>query len=879
MKCGRSGPTADRRAARRGARPVAFPACCLTVWLALSLSIAPLHAQRESAQEDSATVVAGPEYDAGWLHRALLGDGYRDSWTAPIRVPILNLDIHGGLTPVERGGGVQTSTLRFEAPDGREYNFRSVNKSYDHSMPEWARGTIIQWLRKDQTAAQHPGAAIAATPLLEAAGVLNPGPRLFVMADDPRLGEFREEFAGLLGTLELHPNEGDDDEPLSFGAPKIAAGDRVLEHLAEEPEHRLDAPAFLAERLLSIYLGDWDRHIGQYRFARYERDGIYRWVPIPEDRDYAFVQHDGLLMAVARSALAARLIRFKDEYPDLTAMMSNSPDLVRRLLSPLDRPAWNSVAATVHASLNDAAIDRAIAALPPEWESLNGADLAATLRARRDRFPAMSDRMYNLLAEEAEVHGTDERERALIEHHRSGAVTVRLYAPANERLAGRPYYERRFVPAETREVRLFLYEGDDHAVIRYEDGDEHTGSAEPEIRLRVVGGEGDDVLVDSVGGAVLYDAEGDNRFVRGSGTRVDTRPFVPPEEEPSPLPNKPRDWGETSNWFTPAIGWVSDAGLLVGGGPVWTHYGFRHVPFESRQRLTAMVLTESLRGRLAYTGSFRPETSPLRIEVLGRLSNVEMLRFHGFGNETPDLPDDSALSWIRRYEADAALVIPLASGTELGLGATVLYSDPELEDGTRLDAVRPFGVSGLGEVGARAGVRHDTRDDEAFPRRGMLSRVDLGGYVPLVSEARPYGRGSAVVSAYLPLPVPASPILALRVGGAATTGDTPVYRSAFIGGRSSLRGFSQGRFAGDAAAYGTAEVRVPLAEAEIIARGTLGVSAFGDAGRVWVDGSSTGDWHTAVGGAAWFTTPVGTVAVELASGERRGLYLRLGMGL
>src|SRR5688500_704138 len=75
------------------------------------------------------TVVAGPAYKAGGLHRLLLGNHYRSVWTAPIDVPVLDLGTHaGGLTPKRKGGGKQTKSLSFAAGDGREFKFRSVDK-------------------------------------------------------------------------------------------------------------------------------------------------------------------------------------------------------------------------------------------------------------------------------------------------------------------------------------------------------------------------------------------------------------------------------------------------------------------------------------------------------------------------------------------------------------------------------------------------------------------------------------------------------------------------------------------------------------------------------------------------------------------------------
>lgn len=865
MRVDAAGMRVDRtmRVCRQGA------AALLT--LTLALTPGPLSGQAPGT--DSTTVVAGPEYEAGSLQRFLLGSRYRDTWTTPVRVPVLDLGAYaGGLTPVQRGGGVQTRTLRFEAPDGREYNFRSVNKSYAHSVPEWARGTLIEWLRQDQTSAQHPGAAIVATPLIEAAGILHPGPQLAVMPDDPRLGEFRDEFAGLLGTIELHPNEGEDDEPLFAGSPTIAGGERLLEHLAEEPEHRLDAPAFLAERLISIFVGDWDRHIGQYRFARYQReDGVYWWVPIPEDRDYALLYHDGLLLAVARASLTSRLIRFRHTYPALTAMMSNSPDLVRNLLAPVDRATWDSVAHAVHARLTDEAIQEAVGALPPEWEALTGPELTRTLRARRARFLEMSREFYALVAAQAEVHATEEDDEAIIERHPDASVTVRLRAPGNEAWGDRPYYERRFVPAETREIRVFLSDGDDHALVR--------GSSNDDILVRVVGGEGDDVLTDSTGGVVLYDAEGDNTFVARRGTRVDQEPYEPPEEETSLLPNKPRDWGSTRSLFAPAVDWAPDAGLLVGGGPRWMRYGFRHAPYASENTIAALVNPGSWRGRVEYEGTFVPESSNRRIDLMATASNVDVLRFHGYGNASPALPDDAALTWRQRYDLAARMRLLLGAASGLAIGANVHYSNPEVEPATPLEQRRPRGADGIGEAGLRAAAWLDTRDDPRLPHRGFLADLDLSSYLPLRDSPDPFGNAAATGRTYLRLPVPASPVVALRVGGEVVMGDAPIHRAAFLGGRDDLRGFSQDRFAGDMAAHGGAELRVPVMPAQLIARGTVGLSAFTDAGRVWLEGASPGDWHTAVGASVWFSTPIATVTAEWARGEKDAFYLRLGTGL
>ena len=89
-------------------------------------------------------------------------------WGRPLRVEVLDFPRElGGLTPIQRGGNVQTMALRFESADGSEYNFRSVDKELTPALPSYAQETLVDWVRQDVTSAQLPIAPIVATPLLD----------------------------------------------------------------------------------------------------------------------------------------------------------------------------------------------------------------------------------------------------------------------------------------------------------------------------------------------------------------------------------------------------------------------------------------------------------------------------------------------------------------------------------------------------------------------------------------------------------------------------------------------------------------------------------------------------------------------------------------
>src|SRR5690606_29574250 len=201
---------------------------------------------------------------AGPLHERLLGRDYRQIWATPVRLLVLDLgSFAGGVTPVRRGGGQQTRSLRLLGEDGREYNFRSVDKWVTPDPRRDFEGTAAERLVQDQVSSLHPAATLVATGLLDAVGILNPDPRLVVLPNDPRLGEFREEFAGMVGTIEVHADEAEDGSWGFADSEEVEGEEDFLQAIRESPVNRVDARALLAERLMSLLMADWDRHEGQ----------------------------------------------------------------------------------------------------------------------------------------------------------------------------------------------------------------------------------------------------------------------------------------------------------------------------------------------------------------------------------------------------------------------------------------------------------------------------------------------------------------------------------------------------------------------------------------------------------------------------------------
>ena len=798
------------------------------------------------------TVVAGAHYRAGWLHRLFLGAHYRDLWGTPVEVEVLDLSrFAGGLTPTGCGGRRQTKVLRLLGKDGRQYVFRSIDKDPTLALPPELRATFARDVVQDQISSAHPGGPLVVAPLLDATGVLHAEPRIMLLpADDPRLRGYDCVRPGfLLGMIEERPTEPPDNEVAFAGAVELASTKKLFEHLEHSPRHRVDSRAYLAARLMDVFIGDWDRHHDQWRWARFDSGQVHIWRPIPRDRDQAFARLDGFLVWLT-GFYWPQVVGFGDDYPSIwrLTLAGEVPD--RRLLQDLEKPVWDSVARTLQARLTDSVIDGAVRRLPPEYLQKNGAALTRALRRRRDHLPQISDRYYALLAQVVEIHGTDERDLAEVERLAGGRASVRL-SPGS---GGPPFYRRTFDGRETQEIRIFLHGGDDRLIVR------GTGGSGP--LLRVIGGGGDDELTDSsrVGGTQFYDDRGNDRFVTGPGTSVDRRHYDEPPRDTSTF-SLPRDWG--SRWMP--LTWVSyspDLGVFAGAGADGTGYDFRRLPYNSHVRVRAGYATAAQTYRAEFTGEFRGVVPPVIVRLRLRASGIDVLRFYGLGNETRDTGASNFYKVKQQqYLVAPALQFLLSPSADLSVGPVLKFTHT-----SQLNVGSPYGVGDVGQVGAAADLHVDTRDQPRAARRGITFGFGGSYYPRALDLTSPFGEGHAEASSYLTARIPLRPTLAVRVAARKIWGTYPYYEAAYIGGDSTVRGFVEHRFAGDAAVFGNVELRLSLARFFVLVPGRLGIFGLGDAGRVYVSGQTSDRWHAAAGGGLWlsFLSSANTVSVAAA---------------
>jgi hypothetical protein len=651
--------------------------------------------------------------------------------------------------------------------------------------------------------------------------------------------------------------------------------------LQTSPSDRADSRAFLKARLVDLFIGDWDRHREQWRWARIPGKSL--WQPIPEDRDQAFTRYDGLIPWFARYS-SPFILNFGDKYSGIDGMTFAARDVDRYLLTDLEKPDWGAIASDLKARLTDSVIEKAVKRLPPEYYILDGARLESALKNRRDSLLEMADRYYRHLARKVDIYMTNMAELAEIIRLNNNTTEIRisLKPSMEDQIPPEPYYQRRFQHNETQEIRLYLQTGDDKVISR--------GGQHKDITIRIIGVPGHFSVDDSKGGGlVVYNPIGVLRLIPGPGTRLDKREYIPPLVHPNVPWMTPRDWGRHTFpliWFSSS----SDLGIFLGGGFTTTSFGFRKHPYSSRQNIRAGYATAAKTYRADYQGKFRLENSRILINLSARASGIEVFRFYGFGNETSsEASDDFYKVKQEQYSINPSIKIPLSGPLSCTIGSIVKYSVTNLKQDRFISATRPYGAENFGQLGVHVDFRLDMRDHPRAASQGIL--INLGGrYFPEVWDVNQgsFGEVHADASTFLTSSsVPFEPTLALRVGGKHVFGTYPFYEAAFIGGGglngsgSSVRGFRAQRFAGDSAIYANAELRLRLSDIYLFLPGEVGVFTLGDVGRVYLDGEQSKIWHGAYGGGVWISFLERAFCLSIAvarSDERTGIYMNAGFG-
>ncbi len=304
----------------------------------------------------TASIYTKKETSKGGFYKTFWGDRYRKYYSADINVRTVNLDtLYGGLTPVRKGGGHQSKSLRLVDETGREYVMRALRKDAvqylqsvvfkDQYVEGQFRNTYTEGLLLDVFTGAHPYAPFVIADLSDAIGVYHTNPELFYVPKQKVLEAFNDEFGDELYMIEERTDSGHGDKA-SFGfSNEMISTDDLLNKLIGDEDFVLDEQAYIRVRLFDMLIGDWDRHEDQWRWASFKekKKTIYR--PVPRDRDQAFsIMADGAFLSVATKAIPAlRLMQSYDEELKSPKWFNLEPyPLDMALINGSDKKVWDN---------------------------------------------------------------------------------------------------------------------------------------------------------------------------------------------------------------------------------------------------------------------------------------------------------------------------------------------------------------------------------------------------------------------------------------------------------------------------------------------------------------------------------------------------------
>ncbi len=566
--------------------------------------------------------VASDDYTKGGFHKFFFGTRYRKDWAQEIEVPVLSLAEHNTLTPLKKGGGRQTTSLKLISEKGDVYAFRSVNKDPSKALAYDVRNTLVGSIFKDQTSAQQPYGSLIIAPLLEPLNILHASPILYLMPDSDALGKYRSTFGGMLGTLEEHPGKPNNQGELFGGADKIVKSNDLFSKLYSNNNHQVDADEFIRARLFDILVGDWSKHEDNWKWAAYKQEGITNYRPIPRDRDMVLSKWNGVLPFLADLPFGITNIEeFDHKIRGFRSQVFQARFLDRFITAELNKEDFTAQAKIIQNELSDEVILASVQKLPKEIYDLSGDEIVSHLKQRRDDLGKYAETYFDWLNSDVEIVGSNEKDHFTVEILGKEQLRVKIYNSKEDKALNKPFFSRTFNSSETKQIRVYgLNKSDSYEII---------GLENCKINIILIGGHGHDSYSFSptIKHLSIYDLD------QLQNTSKLSKHYK-------------RDWNHSNyiyergslkfdTWIPSfSLGYSSFQGVSIGIGNSWTNHRWNKRNFSSKHSLSGIYTSLNSIG-FSYKGEWNEVFKKWSIKANSVIGNPRLTNsFYGLGNES-----------------------------------------------------------------------------------------------------------------------------------------------------------------------------------------------------------------------------------------------------
>ena len=833
-------------------------------------AVAAQYADISFANRDTVAYASDKYGGRSKFHKRLLGENYRKEWGTPLRVPMFDIgSIKGGLTPIKRGGGHQTTSLRMESSDGRQYVIRSMDKNPALALPPELRRTFVRYIVQDGISASHPYSPFIIPKLADAAGIYHANPELYFVPDDPRLGIYRKDFANTMVLFEERANKKNIDQPFFGAGDDVISSPDLYETLQKDNDNQVDEVFVARNRLFDFWLGDWDRHDDQWRWVEYKgKDDEKTYRPIPRDRDQAFFIGEGIFKRIAGSKWAQPSFRgFEDDIHYMPALgFYRIRWFDRYFLPEVSLEDWLSQAGELKNALTDDVIEDALNDWPKEIYDLRGDEILRKLKNRRDNFEKYAREYYLLLAKGVDVRGSDKREFFEVKRLNDEETQVTVFKISKKGNRDKVLYKRTFKTSETKEIRLFGFDGKDEFEI--------TGDVRKSIKVRIIGGGGKDTITDNSKVAsgskktIVYDTKKNTELNGGKETKDKTS-----DKDPDINKYDMEEFDFDLKAPLISLSFNQDDGIFIGGGTLRKKDGFRKEPYASKETYLFNYAFGTSSYNFRYNGDYVNVFGKTDLEVDLDIKAPNFVNnFFGLGNETT-FDDTRERSFYRTRFTE----IQFTPTLKFGLGSKGFvhigphFNTIEIENNNdRFIADSP--ANGLIDpnlfernsyLGGSIGLTYDTRDSEILTKKGIRFSTELSYSNGINDNSANSGKWSGELAMYWSFREPSRTTIATRVGFEHAFDNFEFFQAARLDGFNTLRGYRRFRFAGATSFYHQLDLRVKLFDWQSsFLPSQVGLILFNDIGRVWLPGENSDQLHHGYGGGLWIS-PLNAFAINL----------------
>ena len=799
------------------------------------------------------------EIDKGKGYRKLWGNHYREEHGTSVKVPTVNLDtLFGGLTPVRKGGGFQSKSIRLKDKDGKEYVMRDLKKSAtqflqkslltDQILEGEFDDSQTEKLLLDLFTSSHPYTAFIIADLSDPIGIYHTNPKLYYIPKQRALKHYNESYGDRLYMIEERPASGHGNLK-SFGySNKLISTSDMLKQLRKSDDNTIDTQMYLRARFFDMAMSDWDRHADQWRWAEFKNEKGKTYKPVPRDRDQAFSHYDGSISKISRALIpmTRKFKPFSTDPKEVKWLNRGGHPLDLFLLNQSNLTDWEKEARFIQKQLTKEVIDEAFAKLPHELNPQTTERIKEIFYSRIENLHIIAGNYYNHLFKNPVLTANDKDNWIEVQRKPNGLTQVQMFNIKNGE-KGTKFFDNTFSKNETREI--WIYGLDDKDVFRV------TGASKNVIPLRLIGGQNNDTYDIQSGKKVfMYDYKSKKNTLTTNKGKVR---FYDDYKRNHFDENK---YYESINSLVPIVGYNPDHGFKIGFNETYTVHSFEQNPFSQKHQLKFAHYFAHNGFELNYNMEFANVINNwnLLFETTFTSPNYS-INYFGFGNESINYETEFNEDFHRVRVSYRNLAPYLKWNGRLGgsfkVGGIFESIKVENTEGRFIEDQPVIKEDRQNYAGFKAMHTYKNQDNRTYPTLAFNTELEVGWRSNLNNQKENNAFVNPMISFAHKLGASGRVVFGTKFKGEIIIGDTfEFYNAAGIGGRNGLRGYRDRRFIGKTAYYQNSDIRVHLSDWKTPFL-PLKVGMFGgfDYGRVWIPKEDSNNWKTSYGGGFWIT--------------------------